>query len=284
VPRVDRPATPFPPRAKATRGTRAILPNHAQRPGPWSIRPHTHEQRSAFLPTVVRRLEDHFGQGLLAVAVHGSHARGDEGPYSDLDLVAIVASDARKRGEPGTVEIIDGQFVDIPYWTEDDLVRPLREPGNDWCFKAAARLTAVTNPPVVERVGREIAALVERARTPGDSLHSQLLVLASDRLGYEVPEHVAKLLNACQPGRPAWRRSLLLPRALQEVLVTVALRNAQPYPDLQAMVEHASSLAIRPAGLGDLCDLAIRGSDLQPERLASAFLTVVAELEALLRP
>jgi hypothetical protein len=98
-----------------------------------------------------------------------------------------------------------------------------------------------------------------------------------------VPEHVAKLLNACQPGRPAWHRSQLLPRALQEVLVTVSLRNAQPYPDLQAMVEHAPSLAVRPAGLGDLCDLATRGSDPQPERLASAFLTVVAELEALLR-
>lgn len=64
----------------------------------------------------------------------------------------------------------------------------------------------------------------------------------------------------------------------------MALRNAQPYPDLQAMVEHAPSLPVRPAGLGELCDLATRGGDLQPERLASAFLAVVAELEALVRP
>jgi hypothetical protein len=48
--------------------------------GLWSIRLHTHEQRSALLPAVVRRLEDRFGHGLLAVAVHGSYARGDDGP------------------------------------------------------------------------------------------------------------------------------------------------------------------------------------------------------------
>jgi hypothetical protein len=50
------------------------------------------------------------------------------------------------------------------------------------------------------------------------------------------------------------------------------------------MVKHAPSLAVCPSGLGDLCDVATRASGLQPERLASAFLTVVAELEALLRP
>jgi hypothetical protein len=43
-------------------------------------------------------------------------------------LVAIVALGTQAAREPGTVEIIDGKFVVIPYWTEEDLVRPLREP------------------------------------------------------------------------------------------------------------------------------------------------------------
>jgi predicted nucleotidyltransferase len=250
---------------------------------PRSIRPHSREQRAALLPAVVRRLEARFGHHLVAVAVGGSHARGDDGPYSDLDIVAIVAGDAPAAREPGTVEIVDGLMIDIPYWTLDDLVRPLVEPRSDWCFKAAGRLTAVTNPLVVERVSGEMASLVERARTPGDPLHARLVALAAERLDYEVPEHVSKLLNACQPGSPNWSRSLLLPRALHEVLVTVALRNAHPYPDLQAMVEHAPSLAVGPAGLSELCDLVTRG-DPPPDRLAAAFLTVVGQLESLLRP
>jgi hypothetical protein len=160
----------------------------------------------------------------------------------------------------GTVELLEGQFVDIPYWTVDDLLRPLREPRSDWCFWATRRLVAVTNPPVVERVERESASLIARARRPGDPLHERLLALAAERLGYQVPEHVGKLLNACQPGRPDVERSLLLPRALHEVLVTVALHNARPYPDPAAILDDASRLPIRPPGSRNSAPCAARGT------------------------
>jgi kanamycin nucleotidyltransferase len=246
-----------------------------------TIRPHTHAERVALLPDVVRRLEDRFGDGLLSVAVAGSFARGDDGPYSDIDVVAIIAPDGPRADEPGTVEIVDGQFVDIPYWTVDDLLRPLREPRNDWCFWATRRLVAVTNPPIVEQVERESAALIARARRQGDPLHERLVALATGRLSYEVPEHVGKLLNACQPGRLDAERSLLLPRALHELLVTVALLNARPYPDLVAMLDDAPRLPIRPPGLEELCALC-RTRDADAAALATVFLTVVAGLEALL--
>jgi len=246
-----------------------------------TIRPHTHAERVKLLPAVVRRLEDRFGDGLLSVAVGGSFARGDDGPYSDIDVVAIIAPDAPRADEPGTVEILEGQFVDIPYWTVGDLLRPLREPRSDWCFWATRRLVAVTNPLVVEHVERESAALIARARRPADPLHERLVALAAERLGYEVPEHVGKLLNACQPGRPHVERGLLLPRALHEVLVTVALLNAWPYPDLTAILDDAPRLSIRPPGLLELCALC-RSRDTEAAALAAAFLTVVAGLEELL--
>jgi hypothetical protein len=144
--------------------------------GPWSIRPHTHEQRSALLPAAVRRLEDRFGHGLLASPCTA--------PMPVATTALFGSRPGRDRGggtpaarEPGTVETMDGQFVDIPSGP--------RTPGPS-AAGAGQRLVFQDRKEADRRYqpagrrtgGREIAARVERAETAGDPLHSRLVALA----------------------------------------------------------------------------------------------------------
>ncbi len=58
---------------------------------PTGLRPHTHEERMVVARALVPRLRDRFGDGLRAVALSGSVARGDDRAFSDLELVVFCA-------------------------------------------------------------------------------------------------------------------------------------------------------------------------------------------------
>ena len=50
------------------------------------------------------------GDGIRAVILLGSHARGDAGPFSDVDLVRLLAKDAAERPDDGS-HLFDGALV-----------------------------------------------------------------------------------------------------------------------------------------------------------------------------
>lgn len=55
--------------------------------GPQSV---TNEQRRELVDTVVEQLRRRYGERLLAVALYGSTARDADGPYSDIELWAVL--------------------------------------------------------------------------------------------------------------------------------------------------------------------------------------------------
>jgi hypothetical protein len=52
------------------------------------------------------------GPGALAIALLGSHARGDAGPYSDVDLLRLTAAEAPESLDTGT-HLIGGRLVNV---------------------------------------------------------------------------------------------------------------------------------------------------------------------------
>jgi hypothetical protein len=65
------------------------------------------------LPSLADKLSGRFDHpAAQALALLGSHARGDAGPFSDIDLLRLVAADAPDLPDNGT-HLIDGQLVNI---------------------------------------------------------------------------------------------------------------------------------------------------------------------------
>lgn len=61
--------------------------------------PRTHADRMALAERISRRLFELHGSAVVAVGIYGSTARGEDGPYSDLEMMAIV-----REGEDHTHE------------------------------------------------------------------------------------------------------------------------------------------------------------------------------------
>lgn len=77
---------------------------------------HTHEDRLALAKRITERLHEQHGAHLLAVGIYGSVARGEDGPFSDLEMMAIL-----DEGESLTHEWASGA------WKAEVNVLPLDE-------------------------------------------------------------------------------------------------------------------------------------------------------------
>src|SRR3990172_11166526 len=59
-------------------------------PGAFEAR--SHEERLAIADAISRRVHQAFSEKLLAIGIYGSTARGDDGPYSDLEMLVVLDS------------------------------------------------------------------------------------------------------------------------------------------------------------------------------------------------
>ena len=87
-----------------------------------TIRPWTRVDRRHLAEELAPRLVDWFGDRLLALAVEASVARGDDGPHSDLELVAIVRDGP--RGGAGVIH--RGMLVELEWTTEAEWLASCR--------------------------------------------------------------------------------------------------------------------------------------------------------------
>ena len=108
--------------------------------------------------TELERLARNFdAPDVRAIALMGSHARGDAGPYSDVDLVRFVAAGAGELEGAGS-HLIDGLLVVVSNVTPDAVER--------WFTQAAEAVTVVGGlrqaQPLLDREG-VFAAIQARA-------------------------------------------------------------------------------------------------------------------------
>ena len=81
------------------------------------------QQQPPDFAALARRFD---GPGVRAVALMGSHARGDAGPFSDVDLMRLVAADSDVPGAGS--HLIDGNLVVVSNVPPDALERWFTDP------------------------------------------------------------------------------------------------------------------------------------------------------------
>jgi kanamycin nucleotidyltransferase len=197
------------------------------------LKPHSHEDRRRVIERLIRPITAHFGDNLIALAATASFARGDDGPYSDLELTAFLQT--VPEGPKGIGRIYDGLLVELIWTTRDgwlDMV--CRRPGVEWYLAGSDVLQPIINPEFV-------AALVKEAARPrrGDCLG---LVKSH---WHEVHESTSKVLKASAAG-DAEALALVYWDMVRHVLISLSFLNARPFTTFARMIAEARGFDILP--------------------------------------
>jgi kanamycin nucleotidyltransferase len=236
---------------------------------PESLKPHTRAEREAVARALIPLWQRRFGDGLLAVAATGSFARGDDGAYSDLELIVFLRELPGPGEDPYLQRIVDGMLVEAEYVTEEAYVQRYATLSADWFMAGSAPLLPLYNAPFVERV---VGRVVE-IRYPRE----QFLARAGRRF-IEVQEACGKVLSAIEAADRS-ATPLLFLDAVMHVLVTLSFLNERPFTTFARYVDEARALPHTPARLGELLDVAVDGRYHDPEHLRDVVHGVVEGLE-----
>ena len=79
----------------------------------------------SFLQSLVERLDN---ENTIGIAMAGSYARGDCGPYSDVDIQLFVRQMPAATNERAYLRCLDGYLVSISFTTLEDEYASLRNP------------------------------------------------------------------------------------------------------------------------------------------------------------
>lgn len=209
-----------------------------------------------------------FGDNLIALAATASFARGDDGPYSDLELTAFVHN--VPEGPHGVGRIHDGLLVELIWMTRDgwlDMV--CRRPGLEWHLAGSDLLQPIINPEF-------IAALVKEAARPR---RADCLGLAK-RHWHEVQESTSKVLKASAAG-DAEALALVYWDMVRHVLISLSFLNARPFTTFARMIPEARRFDILPTRFEAMLAPLVHGFT-DPAALHDQALGLFDEMEGLL--
>ena len=105
--------------------------NNPDLPQLTGLKPHTRSQRLETAQVLVPLFERKFGDNLLAVALTASMARGDDQPYSDLELDVFLRQLPPQGEDRYLQRIVDGLLVEAVYYTPESYLQPFLEPDGD---------------------------------------------------------------------------------------------------------------------------------------------------------
>ncbi|HEX6039120.1 hypothetical protein [Longimicrobium sp.] len=238
---------------------------------PRGLRPHTHAERMAAAHGLVPLLRDRFGDGLRAVALSGSLARGEDRAFSDVEMVVFLR-DPPAPGEDAYLQrVVDAMLVEAEYLTEEAYVARRAAVGPDWYLAASDHLLALYGADVVERIMERVRAL-RPAR--------EAFLRRAARRFLEVQESFGKVLGAIGAGdREAV--GLLLWDGVHHLLVTLSFLNEQPFTTFARFIPEARSFARAPPGLNALLDRVAEGRFNETDGLRDLLMTVFAGMEAM---
>ena len=191
------------------------------------------------LERLVRPICAHFGDNLEALAVQASVARGDDGPYSDLELCAFVKE--MPEGKRGVGIIHGGMLVELIWTTREawiDMVA--RAPGPEWWLAGSDVLKPIINAEYIHAVRAEA----------GKASRAACRDLAR-RHWHDVQESTGKVLKAAGAGERE-ALSLIYPDMARHMLTSLAFLNARPFTTFARMIDEARTFDIKPIGFESL--------------------------------
>lgn len=235
------------------------------------LKPHTHAERGEIIRQLIPLFERRFGARLVAIAAGASYARGDDQPYSDLELTVFL-TELPPAGEDRYLRrIFDGMLVEAEYTTREEFLGAHRTPSRMWFLAGSAAYLPVFNEPFVEQVVSEL-----RAFRPA---REQLVGRAGEHF-HEVQEAFSKTLNAVGRG-DAESVGLLLYDAVVHSLITLSFLNEKPFTTFATFIKEARAFTHKPARFDELLDLIAAGTYRDLARVRAVLLSVFEGFEEL---
>lgn len=151
-----------------------------------ALKPHTHEQRAEIVERLIEMHERELGSNLHGLATQGSFARGEDGPYSDLEIVAFLSAMPGDAQWVDREQVYDGMFVDLIWTTRDVYQARVKEVTPHWYIAGSDHLAPTrVNPELIDEIN---------AFTPRD-MRARCLAEAQKRWP-ALHEATTKVLNA----------------------------------------------------------------------------------------
>lgn len=217
-----------------------------------------HSERLMMLDRIVAALHEHYGDALLAVGLYGSLGRGDDGPYSDIELFCVVDM-------PGTD--IDFEWVYGPGKAEVNIFGPdvvrarAQKVEDDWAL-AQGQLTRC------RPLYGDLAFFEEIKQTALAPDKAAVDAMVTAIVVGELYEWMGKLRNARRRGDDSLARVAC--GFMEMLALLLGLVHRRLYTTGATMPAESLTLPDRPAGYDDACRMVMAGELSDPAAVAAA--------------
>jgi hypothetical protein len=234
------------------------------------LKPHNSSERKRVVDALAPLIKKHLGRNLIALAITGSLARGDDGAYSDIEMFAFVS---RTPEEDSAIQFIyQGLLIEIWLLTRSEYLGifkdKVRSGGHHpWPYVALNVLTPVFNEQFVLELSR--------IPPPSEISHCRTAFVS---FWPKLQEATAKLLTAVSRNdvEPVL---FLYWQTVEKSCYALSLLNGRPFSTRAAVFREAQAFPLLPEHFKTLL---IRPEDVRsPKQLSEAALLVFEEIEQL---
>lgn len=216
-------------------------------------------ERLKVIDRIVSGLHQRYGDSLLAIGLYGSMARGEDGPYSDIELFCVVDI-------PGTD--VDYEWVygagkaEINIFGPDVVRARAQEVEDNWSLDQGqlARCRPLFG---------DLAFFDELKRLALNPDQAALDAMAADIVVGELYEWMGKLRNAQARGEFSGL-ALLACGFVEKMAWVLGLVHRHLYRTGMTLLAESLTLPDRPAGYDAACQMVMAGELSDPARVAAA--------------
>jgi kanamycin nucleotidyltransferase len=217
----------------------------------------THARRRQLALEIASRVQRHYGDQLLALAVYGSLARGSDGPFSDIEMFCLL----RGGGINETLEWSSGPWkAEVNVFSVDTLLGRAAALDVDWSIShGALDVLWVLHDP-----GGAFPRLRASVFDHPDAVFDHAM---RETIVTEIYEVIGKVRNARVVGDCTPLASLAVQAArLGACLIGLAHRHL--YTSGARVLAESLSLPGRPTGYDELCQIVMAGQLAQAMEIA----------------
>lgn len=224
--------------------------------------------RMQMLDRIVAALHARYGEDLLAIGLYGSLARGEDGPYSDIELFCVV-------NIPSTD--VDYEWVygagkaEVNVFGPDVARARARRVEDDWALDQGQLIRC-------RPLYGDLAFFEELKQAALSPAKAEVDAMAAAMVVGELYEWMGKLRNAQARGALTGAAPLAC-SFVKHAALLLGLVHRRLYRTGGALMAESMELPDRPAGYDDLCRMVMAGELADPDRIASALEAVWAGLE-----
>ncbi len=223
-------------------------------PGPQTF---SHVERMSRAHEIAETFRAHFG--VLAIGLYGSLARGDDGPYSDIEMYCV----ARGEGIDEDYEWSEGAWkAEVNVQSPEVIAAWAAELDEFWPLThgSCVNILPLHDPTRFFESLRE--AVFDHADEEYDDLIRGVIV-------GELYEFLGKIRNAAAGGKTENLSALVVEMAQYGAYI-IGLANRTLYTSSATMFSESRALADKPSGYDQLCELVTSGRLENPAQIARA--------------